>query len=914
MTIEVKIAKNGRINAKVNGKCVAINTLSELVGKSLRNNEQVELIASDGHKFTCTGYELYEFAHPLCRRDSFNFMDDAGNTFPAYTMTDAIYTVDKFASGEYKTRNIFAEYAVSAMAQDIATEAEIENAQAVDVKEETKMTNINSNVTIDDNGKIFDSAKVTIDQAVNIISRLNYRNDTFQYRFTTREDHADIKYRHFDAYRQNGDKDAFAISEIVINGKLEIVRFFNLFRDIIVDLHIGNLNCKLGYKGAIELVDEPEAEVVEPVNPERFSATVYYYRPDENGGEPWRGDKYQQFATAADAANFIINFAAEHYDYTITTDSNIRDWDNRKQYWLTDADINALAADAFVKTTRQADALKDKISRDAKASDVSNVFALLPDVDDLNDIESEWQYWQGIYAQINREQGNFTAQIGVATVIFRDWLIVEICESVYQYKVVNGKRQYRISGRLVSRKEFEEFVLIGTDDKHEPPTPPTGIYDELLNTPVTDKSERIEALADAINENRDAWHEADFLLTVAERNGDTLRAAELKTFMDGCIADAYQLNNALDNLIKPHTPPTVESDTVIFAKNVAEYFVGHDFHFDFAEIVNGRLKHHFADYRYGDRFIETYTDATPSKLLYATEIIPLAYGSCNYVLNDFTTLTRNAFGSLASVEAAERDIEDKNPIIEPAAYTPQVAEWIDPHQYGEPGNLEQPRDISVYCNGNDDDQPEPPTPPTVDKSSRGRELAHKLTDELNAAYAPRLHESPITPVNADGKKLHPAARWNIAYDTLNDTFGIWSECGWHESGFSLGHEFCGWFIAADLIKVTNRLRVAIERRDKEFTFNQHTPEPPTPPTVGELNQPAQPTFEQGKAYYQHDWTARAAATDTKPYYIIKRTAKSVFVDTNRDSCDPFRYTIRKNDKGEYFKTYDGHAVYASYNA
>lgn len=543
MTIEVKIAKNGRINAKVNGKCVAINTLSELVGKSLRNNEQVELIASDGHKFTCTGYELYEFAHPLCRRDSFNFMDDAGNTFPAYTMTDAIYTVDKFASGEYKTRNIFAEYTVSAMAQEIATNAEIANAQANDepvtptvepadytpqvaewidphqygtpgnleqprdisvycnepatnvtadedtvfaayeaaingdrayvlkaqelftahadgdtlrsfqldyaqdrkqygenisqalralgdnrsegyneklqslidtwVAESDKVLTVNktifnqrliealiqkfderenaqandvkvteqdnSNVTIDDNGKIFDSAKVTIDQAVNIISRLNYRNDTFQYRFTTREDNADIKYRHFDAYRQNGDKDAFAISEIVINGKLEIVRFFNLFRDIIVDLHIGNLNCKLGYKGAIEIVDEPEAEFL--------------------------ADK--------------IACAAE-------TDGSEDDADD-------------------------------------------NVFDLLPDIDDLNDIESEWQYWRGIYQQIKREQGDFATKIGDATVIFRDWQVVEIYDGFTSYKKVNGKRQYRISGRLVSRKEFEEFVLIGTDDKPEPP-------------------------------------------------------------------------------------------------------------------------------------------------------------------------------------------------------------------------------------------------------------------------------------------------------------------------------------------------------------------------------------------------------------------------------------------------------------
>lgn len=167
----------------------------------------------------------------------------------------------------------------------------------------------------------------------------------------------------------------------------------------------------------VKVTEQDNSNVtIESVNPERFSATVYYYRPDENGGEPWHGDKYQQFATAAQAANFIIKFAAEHYDYTITTDSNIRDWDNRKQYWLADADINVLAADAFVKTTRQAAALKDKIARDAEASDSDNVFDLLPDVDDLNDFESEWQYLRGIYAQIKREQGDFTTKIGVATV------------------------------------------------------------------------------------------------------------------------------------------------------------------------------------------------------------------------------------------------------------------------------------------------------------------------------------------------------------------------------------------------------------------------------------------------------------------------------------------------------------------
>ena len=520
-------------------------------------------------------------------------------------------------------RNVEADEAdVTAEAQDVATNSEIENAQADDVKVTEQD---NSNVTINEDGKIFDSAKVTIEQAVNIISRLNYRNDTFQYRFTTREDHADIKYRHFDAYRQNGDKDAFAISEIVINGKLEIVRFANLFRDIIVDLHIGNLNCKLGYKGAIELVDEPEAEVAEPVNPERFSATVYYYRPDENGGEPWHGDKYQQFATAAQAANFIIKFAAEHYDYTITTDSNIRDWDNRKQYWLTDADFNALAADTFVKTTRQADALKDKISRDAQPSDDDNTFDLLPDVDDLPDIEDEWQYWQDIYAQINREQGNFTAQIGVATVTFRDWQIVEICDGFTSYKKVNGNRQYRISGRLVSRKEFEEFVLIGTDDKPEPPT---------------------------------------------------YEAAELTRAQK-------------------------------IAADIAAMLKGHHCHFVYAEksgvtTCNGKPLYK------GLKL--TYSDDPECESCRPTEYREFFTDDTSYIL-DYVIVTIE--GSTPLKFDFPKFLPPDFPTVEPDAHTPQVTEWQDPHQYGEPGNLEQPRDISIYCAGIDN------TPPRHDTMRTG---------------------------------------------------------------------------------------------------------------------------------------------------------------------------------------------------
>lgn len=70
-------------------------------------------------------------------------------------------------------------------------------------------------------------------EAIDIINSLNYTNATFTYNQTTRDDNANINYRHF-----NGN--GMGLIEIVVNGKLEIVRFFNFFRNIIVDIKLGD--------------------------------------------------------------------------------------------------------------------------------------------------------------------------------------------------------------------------------------------------------------------------------------------------------------------------------------------------------------------------------------------------------------------------------------------------------------------------------------------------------------------------------------------------------------------------------------------------------------------------------------------------------------------------------------------------
>ena len=72
-------------------------------------------------------------------------------------------------------------------------------------------------------------------EAIAIISRLNYMNCTFEYEGTNHwsDDH-NIECRHFET-----DK-SFSVVEIVKNGKLTAVRFYNLYRDIIVELQFGD--------------------------------------------------------------------------------------------------------------------------------------------------------------------------------------------------------------------------------------------------------------------------------------------------------------------------------------------------------------------------------------------------------------------------------------------------------------------------------------------------------------------------------------------------------------------------------------------------------------------------------------------------------------------------------------------------
>lgn len=135
-------------------------------------------------------------------------------------------------------------------ADEYATEEAAEVAESLNVE--------NAEVVITDKGRVIEHSKVTVDKAVEIINRLAFTPTEFKFTNVTCSNDRKIEYRHFDGLNPEGEINNFAIAEIVINGKLEIVRFFNLYREIIVDLQIGNLNYRYNTLGKIEIITEPE--------------------------------------------------------------------------------------------------------------------------------------------------------------------------------------------------------------------------------------------------------------------------------------------------------------------------------------------------------------------------------------------------------------------------------------------------------------------------------------------------------------------------------------------------------------------------------------------------------------------------------------------------------------------------------
>ena len=322
-------------------------------------------------------------------------------------------------------------FSLNPTAEEIAA-AEAEN----NIEEIAEINAADVKINVADNGKIIEQIKVDVDTAINIINRLNYRNDTFVYSNTTRYDNADIKCRHFDAYKADGEKDAFAITEYVINGKLEIVRFFNLFRDITVDLQIGNVNYTIGDKGAIVLTDgdnpdnEPDDKQAKKEMARKLTDYLngHYEQRLQAGYKPITpyatcDVRYQKLHPVArwtvgyDSVNDTFGIWSEYgwHESGFSLGHEFCGWYKiaklaviiarlkdaidyaQTEFYFEDTDtLSKRPRRGYGKRTRlcygkwrqiQAANLKDKIDRDAQGADEDNVFSLLPALDELNDVD-----------------------------------------------------------------------------------------------------------------------------------------------------------------------------------------------------------------------------------------------------------------------------------------------------------------------------------------------------------------------------------------------------------------------------------------------------------------------------------------------------------------------------------------------
>ena len=94
-------------------------------------------------------------------------------------------------------------------------------------------------------------------EAIAIINRLNYMDCTFEYEGTNHwSDDRNIKCRHF------GTEKAFSIVEIVKDDKLAAVRFYNLYRDITVELQFGDITFGGEYYDRFDNIINVDANVL----------------------------------------------------------------------------------------------------------------------------------------------------------------------------------------------------------------------------------------------------------------------------------------------------------------------------------------------------------------------------------------------------------------------------------------------------------------------------------------------------------------------------------------------------------------------------------------------------------------------------------------------------------------------------
>ena len=303
------------------------------------------------------------------------------------------------------------------------------------------------------------------EHAVEILGELNLSNVEFVYHGDTNEHGLPVVYRHFDGINADGNDTCFGLIEIVINGKLDTVRFINNYREQFTDIKIGDAKYTLGDKGEINLIDEPATETV---NSE--TETVNLDGITETNNDADVGFTREDFLKEV-TVTLNINAAAEKI---LATADNFRYLDQRHEITLTKPDSEVMWERDFRGykgdssflitevynhpdgTLREVFLRGDGLPVTVKISTPNRNMKLAADT-----VKAEFD--KAVTESVKDYSATF--EINGETLTFEDGQVTQVASLRYEayFTIRNGRKNFYYRGNRVSKKDFFEYIT--TQDK-----------------------------------------------------------------------------------------------------------------------------------------------------------------------------------------------------------------------------------------------------------------------------------------------------------------------------------------------------------------------------------------------------------------------------------------------------------------
>ncbi|MBR4382286.1 MAG: hypothetical protein IKP64_01885, partial [Selenomonadaceae bacterium] len=347
---------------------------------------------------------------------------------------------------------------------------------------------------------------------VEILNSLNFRQVSFEFHGENYSDDYEIAYRHFDGIDADGNGTCFGLIEIVINGKLDTVRFINTYRETAVDIKIGNADYTVDDKGAVELIDEPETPVTIETKIAKDGAAIVYV----NGKRTSR-----EAAVKFAEENNLPTYTATCYPYSERNYSISEEFAtalSAYKWIVSKANSNRNVADGSFEIRRYTDGIKNEttifdhtenggteINADDEPEFATFIYAKIGEVhisdryDRMvlfhnqlaNDGLTEEQINQVLVTQYNNENGR------------------EHCKLIKEFKAANFKEAQEVAARLeeiiaeedARRAEIEQATGTVTENSEEKITIDAVIADakDFIATNLDARTEKVFKLCFGIH-------------------------------------------------------------------------------------------------------------------------------------------------------------------------------------------------------------------------------------------------------------------------------------------------------------------------------------------------------------------------------------------------------------------------------